>query len=61
MNEHDLPLHELDVDTAWLVEWAADGVAAIEVHLAKHAAFADFMRTRPDVESEGHGDRRQDA
>ena len=46
MNTHHTHLVSLSVDEAWIVEWAADGVRAIECFLAKHAAFADFLRSR---------------
>src|SRR5262245_17924252 len=40
MNTHDTH-HLLDVDEAWIAEWAADGLAAIEQYLAKHASCAE--------------------
>ena len=56
MNEHDTHLASLDVDEAWIVDWATDGILAIERYLAKHAAFADFLRTRNDLDwSDGDG------
>lgn len=55
MSEHTTPIHELDVDEAWLREWAAEGVAAIEQYLAKHAAFAAYLLTRATLES-AYGD-----
>jgi hypothetical protein len=60
MSEHDTHPTLLDVDEAWLVEWAADGIAALERHLAKQAAFADYLRARGDLHSDD-GDRRPDA
>ena len=36
------------VDDAWLREWAAEGVAAIERLLAAHAAFDEYLLTRQD-------------
>ena len=50
MNDHHTYLISLSVDDAWIVEWAADGVLAIECYLAKHAAFADFLRARNDLD-----------
>ncbi len=50
MSEHDTHLSSLDVDDAWIVGWADEGIAAIERHLAKHAAFADFLRARDDLD-----------
>jgi hypothetical protein len=38
----------LSVDEAWLREWAAEGIAALERLLAAHAAFDDYLRTRHD-------------
>jgi hypothetical protein len=61
MSEHHTHIHiELDVDQAWLTEWAAEGIAAIERYLAKHAAFARYLRSRGDLHS-GDGDRPTDA
>jgi hypothetical protein len=50
MNDHHNQLASLDVDEAWIVEWATDGLLAIERFLAKHAAFADFLRARDDLD-----------
>jgi hypothetical protein len=47
----------ISVDDAWLREWAAEGIAALERLLAEHAAFDEFLRTRQD-EDDG---RRADA
>jgi predicted nucleic-acid-binding protein len=60
MNDHDIHLASLDVDEAWIVDWATDGVLAIERYLAKHAAFADFLRARNDLDW-SDGDGRTDA
>jgi predicted nucleic-acid-binding protein len=60
MSEHHTHTNLLDVDEAWAAEWAAEGVAAIERYLAKHAAFADYLRARGDLHSDD-GDRRTDA
>ena len=60
MNDHDTHLASLDVDEAWIVDWATDGVLAIERYLAKHAAFADFLRARNDLDW-SDGDGRTDA
>jgi hypothetical protein len=60
MNTHDPHTNLLDVDEAWIAEWAADGLAAIEHYLAKHAAFAEYLATRAVVHSDD-GDRRPDA
>ena len=47
MNEHN-DTTTISVDEAWLREWAADGIAALERLLAAHAAFDDYLRTRHD-------------
>ncbi len=36
----------IDVDELWLREWAGEGLAELGRYLAKHAAFADFLRER---------------
>jgi len=59
MNEHQTHLSSLDVDEAWIVGWASDGVLAIELYLAKHAAFANFLQARDDLDW-CNGDGRQD-
>ncbi len=60
MNDHDTHLASLDVDEAWIVDWATDGILAIEQYLAKHAAFGDFLRARDDLDW-SDGDGRADA
>lgn len=47
-----------DVDELWLREWAQSGLVALEAYLAKHAAFADFLRLRPHLESDDDGSAR---
>ena len=53
MSEHT-DTTTISVDEAWLREWAAEGIAAIERLLASHAAFDDYLRTRHD---QGDGNR----
>ncbi len=53
MSEHT-DTTTISVDEAWLREWAAEGITALERLLAAHAAFDDFLRTRHDLD---HGDR----
>ncbi len=60
MSTHHTQHSHLDVDEAWIAEWAAEGIAAIERYLAKHAAFAEYLETRAVVHSDD-GDRRPDA
>ena len=60
MNDHTTAAHHVDVDELWLLEWAAQGIAAIELSLGKHAAFEEYLRTRSDLQS-ADGDRRPDA
>jgi hypothetical protein len=59
MSEHQTHT-ELDVDQAWLTEWAAEGIAALERYLVKQDAFARYLRSRGDLHS-GDGDRPTDA
>jgi hypothetical protein len=47
MNERT-DITTISVDEAWLAEWAAEGIAALERRLAAHAAFDDFLRSRQD-------------
>jgi hypothetical protein len=49
---------ETDVDELWLREWAQPGLLDLETYLAKHAAFAEFLRRRPDLESADDGSAR---
>ena len=49
---------ETDVDELWLREWAQSGLVAFEAYLAKQAAFAEFLRRRPDLESGDDGSAR---
>jgi hypothetical protein len=60
MSESDTHPSLLDVDEAWVAEWAAEGIAALERHLSNHAAFAEYLRSRGDLHS-ADGDRRPDA
>jgi predicted nucleic-acid-binding protein len=60
MNTHHTHLASLSVDEAWIVDWATDGILAIERYLAKHAAFADFLRGPNDLDW-SDGDGRADA
>ena len=55
MSEHtDTTDTTISVDDAWLEEWAAEGIAALERLLEAHAAFDDFLRTRHD-QADGNG------
>ena len=51
MSTHHTHLVHLPVDEAWIADWAAEGVAALEQYLAKHAAFAEYLRRRGGVPS----------
>ena len=51
MNDHDTHTTPLSVEEAWIADWALAGLEAIERHLARRAAFAEFLRTRPPVDS----------
>jgi hypothetical protein len=55
MSEHHTPLEVLPVDELWLADWAAEGIAALERHLARHAACSAFLAARGLLDS-GHGD-----
>ena len=44
MNEHETHLASLDVDEAWIVCWAEQGILDFEALLAKHAAFQAYLR-----------------
>jgi hypothetical protein len=46
------------VDELWLDDWAAEGIAALESYLAKHAAFAAYLWDRARPESDGERDER---
>jgi hypothetical protein len=60
MNGYEITPESLDVDELWLREWAAQGIAAAERSLAKHAAFEEYLRGRTDLQS-ADGDGRPDA
>lgn len=61
MSEHHTTHSNLlDVDEAWIADWAAEGIAAIERSLAKHAAFAEFLSSRAVLDC-ADGDRGPDA
>jgi hypothetical protein len=46
MSEHHTDLNHVDVDEAWIADWAAEGIATFEQLLAKHAAFARYLASR---------------
>jgi hypothetical protein len=56
MDEREIA--DTDVDELWLREWAQAGLVALESYLAKHAAFAEFLRRRSDLESGDDGSAR---
>ncbi len=56
MDEREIA--ETDVDELWLREWTQSGLADAAAYLAKHAAFAEFLRARPDLESDDDGSAR---
>jgi hypothetical protein len=56
MDEREIA--ETDVDELWLREWTQAGLADLEAYLAKQAAFAEFLRVRPDLESADDGSAR---
>jgi hypothetical protein len=43
------------VDEAWIADWAAEGIAALERSLANHAAFEQYLRERGLESSDGDG------
>jgi hypothetical protein len=53
-----IPITPVPVDELWLVDWAAEGIAALERYLAKHAAFAAYLRGRTRPETDGDCDER---
>jgi hypothetical protein len=53
MDEREIA--ETDVDELWLREWAQSGLVAFDAYLAKHAAFAEFLRRRPDLDWDDDG------
>jgi hypothetical protein len=55
MSIHDTTSSATPVDELWLKDWAAEGIAALERYLAKHAAFAAFLVARDALHS-GRGD-----
>jgi len=57
MSEHT-HIAPVPVDELWLADWAAEGIAALERYLAKHAAFATYLRGRRRSETDGDRDER---
>jgi len=56
MSEYDTHLASLDVDDAWIVCWAQQGVLAFEESLAKHAAFEAYLLVMDHLDrSDGDG------
>jgi hypothetical protein len=52
MSDHT-DITPVPVDELWLDDWAAEGMAALERYLAKHAAFARYLRGRARSETDG--------
>jgi hypothetical protein len=50
MNEHETHLASLDVDEAWIVCWAEQGIAELEASLAKHAAFQAYLQVMDSLD-----------
>jgi predicted nucleic-acid-binding protein len=61
MSDHHANITLLDVDEAWIDDWAAAGIAALEQYLARHAAFAEYLRKRDAHLHSDYGDPRADA
>jgi len=53
-------LEEFDVEQIWIADWAALGIEAIERYLAAQAAFAAYLRSHDDLDSDD-GDGRAGA
>jgi hypothetical protein len=51
MSDHTTPVTALPVDEAWLHDWAAEGLVALERYLAKQAAFSAFLAARSLLDS----------
>ncbi|MGZ8781985.1 MAG: hypothetical protein ACXWZB_00645 [Gaiellaceae bacterium] len=51
MNEHETHLASLDVDDAWIVCWAEQGILALEASLAKHAAFQAYPQVMDGLDT----------
>jgi hypothetical protein len=48
-------IHIAPVDEAWIADWAAEGIAALERSLANHAAFEQYLLERDLESSDGDG------
>ena len=44
MDAYDTHIASLDVDEAWIVCWAEQGILDFEALLAKHAAFQAYLQ-----------------
>lgn len=55
MNGNDTHTELLGVDEAWIADWAAEGIAALERYLAKQAAFQTYLRDRDLHSDDGDG------
>jgi hypothetical protein len=53
MDAHETHLASLDVDDAWIVCWAAQGLIELEASLAKHAAFRAYLEVMHPDRSDG--------
>jgi hypothetical protein len=55
MSEH-IRTTPVPVDELWLADWAAEGIAAFERYLARHAAFAAYLEGPGRELPDGNGD-----
>ena len=53
MDAHNTHLASLDVDEAWIVCWAEQGILVLEALLAKHAAFQAYLQVMGLDETDG--------
>lgn len=53
MDAYDTHLASLDVDEAWIVCWAEQGILDFEALLAKHAAFQAYLKVMGLDRSDG--------
>ncbi len=61
MSKHITRRSALPVEEAWIADWVAEGVAALERYLARQAAFADYLRERESDLHSDDGDARTSA
>jgi hypothetical protein len=54
-SDNQTAIESLSVDVAWIADWAAEGIAALERYLGIQAAFEGYLRDHNLDSNDGDG------